>query len=204
MQCPACGTDSPVSAFGDPLMCPECGASYEKALAYSQSRSTGHTAGAVRAAPVGEDARPTINAVPLDKIPAYIKGSLSRGELVEAVFKLHWLYWVGVWIMALLAPFTVGVTGVVALLMWLNIRFQEQGLTNKRVIVKRGIISRRTEEMKLNSIETVELQQGIGGRIFGYGNVKITGRGISNVVFRGVSDPMDVKRLIEGVSHPMH
>jgi uncharacterized membrane protein YdbT with pleckstrin-like domain len=78
----------------------------------------------------------------------------------------------------------------------------EQGVTNKRVIFKKGIISRRTEEMKLASIETVEINQGIWGRIFGFGTVKVTGRGISDLMFKNIDDPMSVKRQIESVSNP--
>ena len=57
--------------------------------------------------------------------------------------------------------------------------------------------------MKLQSIETVEIDQGIGGRMFGYGTIKITGRGISDVIFKGIDDPMSVKRQIESVSNPV-
>jgi uncharacterized membrane protein YdbT with pleckstrin-like domain len=75
-------------------------------------------------------------------------------------------------------------------------------VTNKRVILKTGIISRKTEEMKLTSIETVELDQGLWGRIFGFGTLKVTGRGISDLVFKGIDDPMAVKRQIESISSP--
>jgi uncharacterized membrane protein YdbT with pleckstrin-like domain len=85
----------------------------------------------------------------------------------------------------------------------LKLKFTEQGVTNKRVILKRGIISRKTEEMKLTSIETVEIDQGVWGRLFGFGTVKVTGRGISDVVYQGVDDPMAVKRQIESVSNPV-
>jgi len=71
------------------------------------------------------------------------------------------------------------------------------------VILKRGIISRKSEEMKLTSIETVEIDQGVFGRIFGFGTVKITGRGISDIAFKGIDDPMSVKRQIESVSNPV-
>ena len=39
--------------------------------------------------------------------------------------------------------------------------------------------------------------------MLGYGNVKVTGRGTSDVLFRSVADPMAVKRQIEGVSNPV-
>jgi uncharacterized membrane protein YdbT with pleckstrin-like domain len=70
------------------------------------------------------------------------------------------------------------------------------------VILKKGIIGRKSEEMKLKSIETVEIDQGILGRIFGFGTVKVTGRGISDVRFKRIDDPMSVKRRIESVSNP--
>jgi uncharacterized membrane protein YdbT with pleckstrin-like domain len=71
------------------------------------------------------------------------------------------------------------------------------------VILKKGIISRMTEEMKLKSIETVEIDQGVFGRILGFGTVKITGRGLSDFVFKGIDDPMAVKRTIESISNPI-
>ncbi len=94
------------------------------------------------------------------------------------------------------------VTFPFAIYEYLRLRHTEQGVTNKRVVFKTGIISRKSEEMKLGSIETVEIDQGILGRILGYGNVRVTGRGTSDVLFRSVADPMAVKRAIESVSHP--
>lgn len=132
----------------------------------------------------------------------YIEESLSTGEKVEALFPLHWFARMPMIIWIVLAIPTVGITLIFALYEYLKLKHLEQGVTNKRVILKRGIISRKTEEMKLQSIETVEIDQGIGGRMFGYGTVKITGRGISDVVFKGIDDPMSVKRQIESVSNP--
>ena len=73
------------------------------------------------------------------------------------------------------------------------------GVTNKRVIFKTGIISRHSDEMKISSIETVEIEQGVPGRILGYGTVKVTGKGISDLVFTRIDDPMNVKRKIDSV-----
>ena len=134
---------------------------------------------------------------------SYIEESLSAGEKVESLFKLHWFAWVPMWCWILLGFPTFGLTWLVALYEFLRLRFIEQGVTNKRVILKTGIISRKTEEMKLTSIETVEINQGIWGRIFGFGTIKVTGRGISAVVYKGIDDPMAVKRQIESVSNPV-
>ena len=133
----------------------------------------------------------------------YIEDSLSAGEQIVGFFRLHWVSrrWMVLWIV--LAIPTVGITLTLALYEFLRLRSIEQGVTNKRVIYKKGIISRKSEEMKLNSIETVEIDQGIPGRILGFGDVTVTGRGLSNVVFKKVDDPMAVKRKIESVSNPI-
>jgi len=134
---------------------------------------------------------------------SYIEESLSAGEKVEGLFKLHWFAWIPMVIWIILGTVTFGITWLVALYEFLKLKFMEQGVTNKRVILKKGIISRQTEEMKLTSIETVEINQGVIGRIFGFGTVRITGRGISDFIFKRIDDPMSVKRQIESISNPV-
>ena len=134
---------------------------------------------------------------------SYIEDSLSDGERVEALFELHWFARVPMIIWIILAIPTLGITLLLALYEYLKLRSIEQGVTNKRVILKTGFISRHTEEMKLNSIETVEIRQGVMGRMFGFGTIEVTGRGLSDVIFKGVDDPMAVKRRIESVSNPI-
>lgn len=144
---------------------------------------------------------------------AYIEESLSDGEIIQHRFNFHW--------MAMLSPGILAVVGlmlmsgadqtpqvgvaVLAISAWwvLSLKFHEFGVTNKRVIRKKGIISCKTEEMKLRSIETIEIDQDITGRIFGYGTVKVTGRGISSLEFVKIDDPMSVKRRIESISNPV-
>ena len=134
---------------------------------------------------------------------SYIEESLSSGEVIHKVFQLHWFAKVPMYCWLVLGLVTFGLTWLLALYEYFRLRSIEQGVTNKREILKTGIISRHTEEMKLSSIETVEIEQSIWGRMFGYGTVKLTGRGISDVKFRNIDDPMYVKREIESVSNPI-
>jgi uncharacterized membrane protein YdbT with pleckstrin-like domain len=128
---------------------------------------------------------------------SYIEESLSSGEKIQTLFRQHWVAKLPMilWILLL-------VTFPLAIWEWLRLRFTEIGVTNKRVIMKTGIVSRHSEEMKISSIETVEIEQGILGRIFGFGTVKVTGKGISDLVFTKIDDPMQVKRSIESVELP--
>ena len=130
---------------------------------------------------------------------SYIKQSLSTGEEIQELFQLHWFAKIPMIVWAILALPTLGVTLILAIWEFLKLRSIEQGVTNKRIILKKGIFSRKSEEMKLSSVETVEILQGVIGRMFGYGTIKVTGRGISDVVYKNIDNPMQVKRAIESV-----
>lgn len=124
----------------------------------------------------------------------YIEESLSSGERVVSRFKLHWAarWLLLVWICLLLLP--------LAIYEWLRLRSIEMGITNKRIILKKGIVGRKTQEMQISSIETVEMNQGAIGRVLGYGSVRITGRGTSDVIFKTIANPLETKIAIENLS----
>lgn len=128
---------------------------------------------------------------------SYIEQSLNKNETLIATFKFHWSAWIPFWLFVVLAPVTLGISLIFALASYLTLKCTERGVTSRRVIQKKGVISRKTDEMKLSAVETVEIQQGILGRIFGFGTIQVTGRGISKVVLKGVDDPLKVKRTIE-------
>ena len=65
------------------------------------------------------------------------------------------------------------------------------------MIVKKGVLSRRTDEMKLSKVENVELKQSLMGRILGYGEIIVSGTGSGKVTISKVTDPIEVKKQIE-------
>ena len=97
----------------------------------------------------------------------YIEKTLSSKESIQFSFELHWIAWLPLVGWLLLALPTFGITLLMAGYEYLRIKCIEQAVTNRRVIFKRGIISRHTEEMLLNSVETVEIRQSVWGRILG-------------------------------------
>jgi uncharacterized membrane protein YdbT with pleckstrin-like domain len=133
---------------------------------------------------------------------SYIDETLSDGEQVVARFRLHWVakLWLALWVVLVIPTF--GLALFLVIYEYLRLRCIEQAVTNKRVVYKQGIISRRSEEMKLGSIETVEIRQSIAGRLLDYADIRVTGKGISDVVFRTLADPLEAKKQIESVSHP--
>ena len=89
----------------------------------------------------------------------YLEESLAPGEAVIARFRLHWTAKWRLYAFLLLAIPTFGIALLAAAYEWLRLRAIEQGVTNRRVVRKTGIVSRETEELRLGSIETVELRQ---------------------------------------------
>lgn len=69
-------------------------------------------------------------------------------------------------------------------------------VTDKRIIHKTGRIARRTEEMNITKVETVDVSQGIGGRILGFGTVGIKGIGGSWEPLRRIAAPIALRNAI--------
>jgi hypothetical protein len=128
---------------------------------------------------------------------AYLDESLAPGESIVARFALHWTAKWRLIVYLLLAIPTLGIALLAALYEWLRLRSIEMGVTTRRVVRKTGIVSRETEELRLASIETIDLRQTTWGRMLGYGDVVLTGRGESAMVFARLAQPLDSKRAIE-------
>lgn len=71
----------------------------------------------------------------------------------------------------------------------------EFAVTNKRLILKEGLIARNTVELMLTKCEGVALDQGILGRILGYGTLITTTGGATNK-FRKIKDPIIFRNYI--------
>lgn len=128
---------------------------------------------------------------------SYIIDSLSQEEKVHKIFNNHSIVSLLIFLNFLLGILTLGIWLIPAFIYWLKWKNTENGVTNKRVIHKEGIISRRTDEMRLKSIESIYIRQGFWGRIFGFGTVVITGRGQGDVILKWIEKPLEAKIEIE-------
>lgn len=81
---------------------------------------------------------------------------------------------------------------------WAAIRYYttEIAITNKRVIAKFGLIQRKTVEMNLNRVESVQVDQGILGRIFNYGSILVSGAGDPKTPVPGISAPLSFRKKV--------
>lgn len=116
----------------------------------------------------------------------YVQHNLGAGEQVVHETKLHWIIFV-----SLKALLTLFIAPLIA------VSTSEFAITNKRVIIKVGLISRRTLEMNLNKIESVNVNQGILGRLLGYGTIVVVGTGGTKEPFSSIADPLKFRKKFQ-------
>ena len=73
----------------------------------------------------------------------------------------------------------------------------EFAVTNKRVIMKVGLIRRTSVEIVLNKIESIKVEQGIAGRVFNYGSIAIVGTGGTHDPFQRIAAPLQFRRAVQ-------
>lgn len=56
---------------------------------------------------------------------------------------------------------------------WVDIRQYELAVTNRKVVAKAGLVSKKVQECPLDKIDNVTVQNGILGAMFGYGVVEV-------------------------------
>lgn len=76
------------------------------------------------------------------------------------------------------------------------VRYQsvELAVTTKRIIVKHGFIRRQTVEINLNRIESIQVEQGLLGRLFNFGTLIVSGTGTSHAPILGIAGPMGFRK----------
>jgi uncharacterized membrane protein YdbT with pleckstrin-like domain len=149
----------------------------------------------------------------------YIDEILQPGEKVLYSTNAHWIFYfpaIVAWIVALvllvlsratttesivlLCLASAAVVALAALYWTLRAWFHrwttETDVTNLRVVHKSGFIQRRTFEMSLDKVESVDVNQSILGRILNYGNVTILGVGEGKETISMIASPLAFRSYI--------
>ena len=143
---------------------------------------------------------------------SYIEKNLMEGEQVAYEARQHWIIYFKPFLLVLIAIglFAIPTTDValtmqiimaaalllLALIWAVNIYGgRKYILTNRRLILKRGIVSRQSTDLILRRCEGVSIQQSILGRIFGYGTVSVSTGEVTNE-FRQIENPVAFSKNI--------
>jgi uncharacterized membrane protein YdbT with pleckstrin-like domain len=148
---------------------------------------------------------------------SYYEKVIQPGETVKYIGALHWMIYkkailffvcmialeslLSVYLensngqpLFLIVPLALGVLSFIP--PWFRRATTEVVVTDKRIIHKVGWIARRTEEMNMTKVETVDVNQGVVGRIFGFGTVLIIGTGASWEPLVYMASPLELRNAI--------
>jgi uncharacterized membrane protein YdbT with pleckstrin-like domain len=149
----------------------------------------------------------------------YIDDILQPGEKVLYSTNAHWIFFlpaIAAWIVAIILFFLSRSTaseGIVLLWLsasavvaiaalywtakaWFHRWTTETDVTNLRVVHKTGFIKRRTFEMSLDKVESVDVNQSILGRLLNYGSVTVRGVGEGAETINTIASPLDFRNHI--------
>jgi uncharacterized membrane protein YdbT with pleckstrin-like domain len=97
------------------------------------------------------------------------------------------------------------VCGVVAILLGMVRRnATEMAVTNRRVVIKTGLASRKTIEMLLNKVESIEVSETAFGRMLGYGTIVVIGTGGTPEPFHKVAHPLEFRSQVQQQIEKLH
>jgi uncharacterized membrane protein YdbT with pleckstrin-like domain len=149
----------------------------------------------------------------------YIDEILQPGEKVLYSTNAHWMFYlpaIAAWAAALALLIVSRMVSADALMLvclslaaiaglaalywtataWFHRWTTETDVTNFRVVHKTGFIKRRTFEMSLDKIESVDVNQSILGRIMNYGDVTILGVGEGKETISTIASPLAFRSAI--------
>jgi len=153
---------------------------------------------------------------------SYVEKILQPDETVRHKAHIHWFIYLPALVFGAVALIIVGLVtmnigeigtnwrvaaliaaalfGLVALYLLLRAAIErfstELVATDRRIIYKRGLIRRFTAEMNMEKVETVLVEQGILGRIFGYGTITIRGTGGGMEPLPNIDDPLTFRNHV--------
>lgn len=149
----------------------------------------------------------------------YINANLTKEEHVVYEAHYHWSIWIGSLICASFffvpmlnllieannqdmspAPITwvLMIIGFLILFFtYLKVVTDEFAITNQRLIIKTGVISRDTLELNLTKVETISVSQGLFGRLFGSGTISVRGTGSTLSTISCIAEPFEFRRIFQ-------
>ena len=141
---------------------------------------------------------------------SYIQNNLQAGEEIKYKADIHWYIFAYPVILLLLSAFfssaQTGLFYYVSILLLLSGLFQlikrillkmgaEYVVTNKKVILKSGILNRDALELVLNKCEGIWINQSLMGRMLGFGSIVVTTGGVTNK-FDFITNPIKFRNEI--------
>lgn len=91
----------------------------------------------------------------------------------------------------------VSLIGIIAILVWwLRCKGERLALSERVVLMERGLLGRQRTEVALSSIRSIRITQGFGQRIMGVGHVELFSAGdIAEIAIRSMPRPDRIRAI---------
>ena len=148
---------------------------------------------------------------------SYIDRHLLEGEKIIFRTRLHWvlMLWpllvaalvflpiagwllIGQWRVYAWIPVAVAV--MVLLPAYIRRRSSDFAVTNKRVMMKLGVMDTRSVELLLGKVESITVEQSFTGRLLGFGDIVVCGSGGTKEPFSHIQSPMEFRRAVQSAT----
>jgi uncharacterized membrane protein YdbT with pleckstrin-like domain len=155
----------------------------------------------------------------------YVEDTLGSGEMIEYVISFHWLWSffaysslvISILLSIIVYIFIPHVTSTTSISLFTSITpplfifligffvffrmmikkwTTERVLTDNRFIQKTGWILRNTEDIRIDRMEEINLHQSFFGRVFDYGNIKISGMGTNSIYLTMIDRPIKFQKAL--------
>ncbi len=145
---------------------------------------------------------------------AYPKKLLSPGESIEFEMRPHWraviypvvvliaIVFLGTWLYFLtdssILRWIIGLAGVIILLFWALIPLlkwltTQYVFTDRRIIVRKGLLTKEGRDVPLAKVNSVSFEQSVLGRIFNFGVLQVESANVDGTL--SIKDVPDVEEI---------
>ena len=135
----------------------------------------------------------------------YVDKNLMGGERVVYRARLHRIIFLWPVVVTVLAvagmlvagPYSLALLAVAVLLAvrpWVRYSSTEFAITDKRLMAKVGFISRKTFDLLLTKVESIQVDQTVLGRLFDFGSVVVVGTGGSQDPIHMIAAPLELRK----------
>ena len=148
---------------------------------------------------------------------SYVKHVLLPDEKIRFITNIHWIKYtpgallvllgcvIYLWsvnvermhsvvMLGALAVLAAGITSL--FITWFKRWTTEIAVTDRRIIYKEGFISRRTIEMHMDKVESVDVEQSVLGRLLGYGDILVRGVGMGFEPLKTIASAIEFRNHV--------
>jgi uncharacterized membrane protein YdbT with pleckstrin-like domain len=192
VTCPDCGREVSTMAAA----CPQCG---------RPSSPTSYAAPAAATAPamaeetlwrgspsarvlVGKLVLIILAAILIPLAASFVASHTNDLDMAARITKFGW------WITAAVVLWQI----VTFLIMMVRLQSTVYTITNQRVLIERGMLSKSLNEIDLRYIDDTQFFQSFAGRLLGIGNVTLisSDKAFPTTVLHGIAKPRDIREMI--------